>query len=282
MNDLNRFSVLMSVYRNDDPDHFDDAMTSVMIDQSRRPDEMVLVVDGPVGKELNDRIERWERRYVRPGRSIQTQVIRNPQNIGLAASLNRGLARCRYELVARMDSDDVSLPDRFEDQIGHMIQNQQTSLVGSWYRQFDRAMQRCLTDRKLPTDRKRLTRYAKTRTPFNHVTAIFRKSQVQRVGGYPRIEGFLEDWWIGLRLMKHGYRIDNLPKYHVHVRGDEQFVRRRGGWGYLKHEWHNLFKMCEERLITRGELLQNICLRSTVRLMPNRIRGSIYRLIRTV
>jgi hypothetical protein len=125
-------------------------------------------------------------------------------------------------------------------------------------------------------------RFSRTRTPFNHVTAIFDKATVQSVGGYPLIKSYLEDWWIALRLIKNGHRIANLPIYHVHVRGDAQFTARRGGWNYLKMEWINLFQMRREGLISTADLAKNLLLRSTVRLVPNSARTAIYKLIRKV
>ncbi len=272
-----KISVLISVYKNDNAVFFDEAIASVTTDQTRRPDEVVLVVDGPVGGPLEEIITKWK-----TSSPVPINVVRSAENIGLAKALNLGLAHCKFEYVARMDSDDVSLPSRFADQIAFLEQNPDVKLVGSWYKQFDMSMTTYLTDRKVPSKMQEIRRFAKTRTPFNHVTAIFDKEAVQGVGGYPLIKSFSEDWWIALRLMKHGHRLANLPTYHVHVRGDAQFTARRGGWNYLKLEWRNLFQMRREGLLSRTDLAKNVLLRSSVRLVPNSVRASIYKLIRKV
>lgn len=272
-----KFSVLISVYKNDNADHFDQALASVTTAQTRRPDEVVLVVDGPIGDSLERVVAKWTGQTLVP-----LNLVRSEDNIGLAKALNLGLTHCQFAYVARMDSDDLSVPTRFADQIAFLEQNPDVKLVGGWYKQFDMTMTTYLTDRKVPSNMDDIYRYSRTRTPFNHVTAIFDKAIVQSVGGYPLIKSFSEDWWIALRLIKNGYRIANLPAYHVHVRGDSQFTARRGGWNYLRLEWANLFQMRREGLISTIDLIKNLVLRSGVRLVPNSVRVAIYRLIRKV
>ncbi|MFG0263031.1 MAG: glycosyltransferase [Novipirellula sp. JB048] len=269
------FSVLISVYKNDDPVHFDEAISSISSGQSLAPSEIVLVVDGPVSRGLNDVITKWEQQQEFP-----FVVVRSDENIGLANALNLGLSHCRFEYVARMDSDDVSLQSRFERQIEYLSKHPNVALLGSWYQQFDMSLQQLLNDRKVPAANDKILSYARMRTPFNHVTAIFRKSKVLEVGGYPDIRGFMEDWWLGLRLIKANYELANLPEYLVHVRGDKQFIGRRGGLTYLKHELVNLKQMHREQLMGTFDLMRNMLLRSTVRLIPNTARSLLYKAIR--
>ncbi len=271
------FSVLISVYKNDDPVHFDEAIASISSGQSLSPSEIVLVVDGPVSEALNDVITKWERQD-----KFLLVVVRSPENIGLANSLNLGLSHCRFEYVARMDSDDVSLEPRFERQIEFLSKHPNVVLLGSWYQQFDMNLQHLLNDRKVPSTQDEILAFARTRTPFNHVTAVFRKSKVLEVGGYPNIKGYMEDWWLALRLLDADYELANLPEYLVHVRGDSQFIGRRGGLTYLKHELINLKQMHSERLMGTSDLVRNVLFRSTVRLIPNGARSLLYKAIRKV
>ena len=271
------FSVLISVYKNDDPRFFDEALESVTTRQTLSPDEVVLVVDGPVSDALNAVIAKWKRH-----KAPNIKVIRSELNVGLAKALNLGLSHCSYEYVARMDSDDVSLPQRFEKEIEYLSRHPDVALLGSWYQQYDSNMQTLLTDRKVPTEMTGIVPYSKTRTPFNHVTAVFKKSAVISVGGYPDIKGYLEDWWIGLRLLKNGYQMANLPEYLVDVRGDREFIGRRGGWKYLKCELANLQAMHQQELLSTFDLLKNLSLRTLVRLLPLPARTLIYKAIRKV
>lgn len=267
----------MSVYQRDNVDYFEQAIRSVCCDQSLLPDQIVLVVDGPVPEELSTTIARWEE----IGKD-RIDVLWLPANLGLAGAMNEGLKLCRHEFVARMDSDDISVSNRFEIQMQYLAQHPDVDLLGGWYQQYDSTMSTLVSDRKVPSGGSTLTKYSKTRTPFNHVTAIFKKSSVLATGGYPKIEGYLEDWWIGLRLLKNGRKIVNLPEYLVKVRGDAMFMRRRGGWRYLTLELRNLSAMRKEGLISHLDLLRNLLFRSTVRLMPNGVRSLLYRLIRKV
>ncbi|TWT68174.1 glycosyltransferase [Crateriforma conspicua] len=272
-----RFSVLMSVYRNDDPIHFWEAIESVTAKQTRRPDEVILVVDGPVSEDLETVIDHWE---AQPMHNVR--VVRCKQNVGLAKAMNVGLQHCRYDYVARMDADDVSLSDRFEKQFSYLDQHPDVSLLGGWYRQFDDKMQHCLTDRKVPSQSDAIKQYSRKRTPFNHVTAVFKRDDLMRVGGYPSIDGLMEDWWIALRMIKQGMRLANLPEYHVNVRGDSAFMRRRGGWHYLRSEFANLTAMNREGLMSMRDLVQNLMIRSGVRIIPVGLRSMIYKAIRRV
>ncbi len=272
-----KFSVLMSVYKNDDSGYFDDALESIAAKQTLCPDEIVLVVDGPISDRLNQVIEKWQRRD-----TVPLMVVRSVENVGLAKALNLGLQHCRHEYVARMDSDDVSAPKRFENQIRYMREHGETALLGGWYKQYDRTLTHYLTDRRVPTNHADIVPFAKTRTPFNHVTAMFKKSALLQVGGYPDIQGFLEDWWVSLRLIKQGYQLANLPEYLVDVRGDRDFIGRRGGWNYLKHELLNLKALHQQELISTLDLLKNLSIRTLVRLLPVTARTRIYRLIRKV
>lgn len=267
----------MSVYRRDNVEFFEQAIKSVCCDQSLLPDQVVLVVDGPVPEGLSVAIKRW----AEIGKD-RLEVLWLPVNLGLAGAMNEGLKLCRHEYVARMDGDDISVPNRFEIQMSYLEQHPEVDLLGGWYQQYDSTMSTLVSDRKVPSGGSTLTRFSKTRTPFNHVTAIFKKSSVLATGGYPKIEGYVEDWWIGLRLLKDGRKIVNLPEHLVRVRGDAMFMQRRGGWRYLKLELENLLAMRKEGLISYGDLLRNLMLRSTLRLMPNGIRSSIYRVIRKV
>jgi glycosyltransferase involved in cell wall biosynthesis len=271
------FSVLISVYKNDHPQYFDEALHSISTKQSWPPNEIVLVVDGPVSGGLDAVIRQWEQQN-----RFNVKVIRSPCNVGLANALNLGLKHCSHEYVARMDSDDISLPMRFERQLKFLQEHPSIALLGGWYEQYDNELDRLITDRKVPTTMADIVPYSRSRTPFNHVTAIFKKSTLLEIGCYPNIQGYMEDWWIALRLIKRGYSLANLPEYLVMVRGDREFIRRRGGWNFLLQELANLKALYQQGLIGGLDLVRNVCIRSFVRLLPHGARTMMYQAIRRV
>ncbi len=264
----------MSVYKNDDPNHFCEALNSIT-NQTLPPNQIVLIRDGTVGSELQACLDKVK------SENNLVSLFELDENVGLSKALNIGLEYCDYEYIARMDSDDISEKDRFEKQIQFMQKNSDIVLLGSWYIQYDQDMKEVVSDRKVPESHNDIVDFSKTRTPYNHVTAVFKKEQIINIGAYPEdIEGRFEDWWLSLRLIKEGYKLHNIPEYLVRVRGGDSFLDRRGGLEYLKSEIHNLKLMVDEDLIDKYSYYKNIILRGVVRLVPPETREKIYSYIR--
>lgn len=270
------FTVLMSVYKDDNPRYLDEAIESVF-SQSLVPAEFIIVKDGPVSSHLEKVLDSWAN--TKPD---VLKLVELPVNVGLARALNEGLKYCSAELVARMDSDDICCEDRFKIQVRYMNEHPEVALLGSWYKQYDEKFENIVTERKVPEDHESLVKYAQHRTPINHVTIVFRKAAVESIDGYPEREGRFEDWWLSLKLIKHGYKLHNLPLYLVNVRGGSDFIQRRGGMQYLVHEIKNMYRLYKEKLISLKSFIINICIRTLVRLVPNFLREYSYRLIRKV
>ena len=269
-----KFSVLISVYKNDNPEHFKEAVESITLYQTLRPDQVVIVRDGPVTTELDVILEHFK--------SVPNiDILPLETNVGLSKALNSGLAICKHDYIARMDSDDISVPDRFEKQIDFMNTNSGISMLGGWYEQYDIHLNSVMNDRRVPENHEDIVRFAQYRTPFNHVTAFFNKQHIINIKGYPEnISGRTEDWWLSLRLIKAGYKLHNLPEYLVKVRGGEEFLKRRGGLEYISWEIRNLYEMWNQDLITTGSLLKNLFIRTLVRLVNPRTRQFLYMYIR--
>ena len=270
------FSVLMSIYSQDNPRYLDEAITSVF-NQNLQPSEVVIVIDGPLPDSLEKIVKKWVDEC---GNKIK--LVELPENVGLAKALNEGLKHCSYDYVARMDSDDVCCYDRFKVQLDYMEEHADIALLGAWYKQYDEQFKNIVTERKVPEDHQSIVKYAQHRTPINHVTIVFRKSAVLAIGGYPEREGRFEDWWLSLKLIKQGYKLHNLPLYLVNVRGGDNFIQRRGGVGYLVQEVKNMYRLQAEKLITLHAFVFNVCIRALVRLVPNNLREYSYRVIRKV
>jgi len=271
------FSLLMSVYHKDKADFLNDALQSIY-DQELKPSEYVIVKDGPLSKELLNCLSSWDKKL-----SPKIRIISLEKNVGLAKALNVGLKECSCEYVGRMDSDDICYLDRFKLQFDFLANHPEVSLLGGWYKQYNEDMSKYLIDRKVPVHHQEIVGYGLYRTPFNHVTAVFKTVDVIAVGGYPEdIDGRMEDWWLALKLIHNNYKLHNLPRYLVKVRGGNDFIVRRGGLEYVFFEVKNLFAMKQQALIGTSVFIKNLLIKVPVRLLPNFLRKAAYMLIRNV
>lgn len=271
MEDKTPFSVLISVYRNDIPELFRAAVVSVTIKQTLPPDEVVLVVDGPVPEELEATITALssEIPYIR--------LIWLEKNGGLGNALNIGMKECRNELVARMDADDISLPDRFEKQVTFMIANPEIAVSGGIIEEFINTTDNIVAKRMVPLTPQECSTYYQDRDPLNHMTVILRKSAVLEVGNY--LPWHLnEDSFLWGRLLKNGYKIANLNDTLVKVRVGEDMYKRRGGCKYFQSDISIVKWKLDNGLTSRWKYAYNYAARLTIEvLMPNFIRGWIYK-----
>lgn len=259
----------MNVYHGDDPQWFRDAVDSIL-DQTAAPDQVVLVVDGPVPPALEEVIAGYE------GREPFT-VVRLPENQGLGNARRVGLAACRNELVAMMDADDLSVPDRFEKQLARLAQDERLAIVGGNISEFLDTVDNSVGLRVVPQDHEQIVSYLRTRCPMNHVTVMLKKSQIQQVGGY--IEWiYNEDYYLWVRMYLAGLRFANVPDILVNVRVGADMYKRRGGWTYFKSEYLLQKFMRKHRVIGFGTYVMNVAKRLVMQvLMPNSLRGFVYR-----
>jgi len=230
-----RFSVLMSVYAGEQAAYLAMALDS-LCDAAEPPDEVVLVEDGPLGDALNDTIARYRHR-------LPIASVRLPVNRGLGPALNAGLANCKHALVARFDADDVSLPQRFVQQVDYLLAYPKVAAVGGWVEEFDgqgdgqgdARAGRPAVMRAPPCAHADIVRYATLRNPMNHPAVMFRRDAVRAVGGYQDDRAF-EDYALWLRLLLAGHELANLPRLLVKMRAGAGQARRRSGWRYMKAE----------------------------------------------
>lgn len=218
-----KFSVLMSVYGKDDADFFGAALESVTIKQSLKPSQVVIVQDGPVLSQIDETIAKIQVQV--PG--IEFTVVKKEKNAGLAAALNTGLAVCKYPWIARMDSDDISVSNRFEKQAAYISENPEVSVVGGAIAEFESTVGDMVSERRVAPDHRAIQDMARSRTPMNHVSVMFCKEAVQKVGGYSEDFGKLEDYRLWVDLISAGAILGNLDDVLVHVRVGNGFIERR-------------------------------------------------------
>ena len=182
-----KFSVLMSVYKKENAEYFKQAMDSV-INQTLAPEQIVLVRDGEVPELLQQTIDEYLEKFP----ELFTYVPLE-QNGGLGNALNFGLNYCRNELVARMDTDDICVPDRFEKQVAFFKENPEIDIVGGNIAEFSESIEKIIDYRVVPKTQDEISKRIKTRSPLNHVTVMFKKTAVLNAGNYQPFH-FVEDW----------------------------------------------------------------------------------------
>lgn len=266
------FSVLLSVYDKEKPEFLKASLDSVFC-QTLRSNDVVLVEDGKLGESLETVIRNYEKYFP------ELHVIRFKKNRGLGYALNDGLKYCQNELVARMDTDDIAKPNRFEKQFKVMQEHQEYGMISSWIDEFQNVPGDSLSKRILPESPEENLKYAKSRCPVNHPTVMYRKSEVMKAGGY-QTKLFPEDYFLWIKMLQNGCQIYNIQESLLWFRFSPETFKRRGGWKYaydeIKTQW-NVYKM---GFINVPILCKNIVIRFVTRIMPNRIRSLIYNLIR--
>lgn len=266
-----KFSVAISVYKNDNPDYVDIALKSVTTNQSLKPTEIVLVIDGPISSELESVIETHKKAY------SGFKIIRFEKNQGLGNALKTAVENSSYDIIARMDSDDISSPERFEKQISYLKENPDVDIVGGNITEFIGEPQNIVGKRKVPAENDEIKSYMKIRCPLNHVTVAFRKDSILRVGNY--LDWFCnEDYYLWIRMYLAGMKFANLSEILVNVRVGKDMYNRRGGIKYFKSEAKLQKYMLDNKIIGFGTYLSNVAKRLIVQvLMPNKIRGFIFK-----
>ncbi|MED4976441.1 glycosyltransferase [Heyndrickxia faecalis] len=264
------FSVLMSLYWKEVPEYLDSSLNSI-VNQSLMPSEIVIIKDGPLNENLENILYKYVINYPK-----LFKIIGLKKNVGLGRALEIGLKHCTYEIVARMDTDDIALYNRFEKQIPLIQNDTSISALGSWIAEFDNNPSELKTIRKVPLDYEEILDKARYRNPLNHMSVVFRKSAVLSVGNY---QSFLwnEDYYLWVRLLINGYKIINTNDVLLYVRTGEDMFNRRGGITYFKNEIRLQKKFLELKYIKRTDFIRNILTRGIVRILPNKLRSTIYR-----
>lgn len=266
-----KFSVAMSVYCRDDASFFDRAMESITTQQTIKPDEIVLVVDGPVGEDIDLVISKYEDSF------SSLKVLRLAKNGGLGNALRLAVQNCSYELIARMDSDDIALPTRFSEQLACFAGNENIDIVGGDITEFIGEENNIVGVRSVPKTHDEIAEYMKKRCAFNHVSVMYKKAAVQEAGGYLDLF-WNEDYYLWIRMQLAGARFANTGTTLVNVRTGADMYARRGGKKYFESEKFLQKYMLEQKMIDRFTYNTNILKRWIVQCcLPNSLRGWVFR-----
>ncbi len=234
-------SVLMAVYKKDNPAFLRESLESIF-SQTVEAAEVVLLEDGPLTEALYDVIKSFVSRYP------TLKVVSYPENRGLGKTLNDGLLLCKYDIVARMDADDICKPNRLEVEYNWLQAHEDYDVIGSWIDEFTDDKTQVKSIRKVPE--KYLTEY------------------------------FPEDYFLWLRMLKNGSKFYNIQDSLLWFRYSEETVARRGGWTYACDEVRVLVRMLKMGYIPFHVFCQSVVIRFTTRVMPLPIRQRLYNLIR--
>lgn len=265
-----KFSCLVSLYKKEKPAYFKVAMDSIL-KQTLLPDEIVLVEDGKLTEELDNIINDYVNQYPE-----LFKIVAFDENRGLGLALRDGVLACSYDYIARMDTDDIAKPERFAKQIAYLSDHPEIALLGSRITEFSIDAEHPETITQLPLSDNEIREYAKSRNPFRHMTVIYKKSAVLDAGNYRDFLWF-EDYDLWVRTMQKGYKVENLPEYLVDVRADDDMFARRGGWKYLKQDLKFQIFLYEIGFIGITQLVFNIIIRGTIRLIHPSVKVFIYK-----
>ena len=268
-----KFSLLMSIYHKEKTEYFNRAMQSIWDEQAIKPDEIVLVQDGKLTEELYRSIEQWQEKL---GDIFKTIPLE--QNLGLGDALNIGLNKCSYDLVARMDTDDICTKDRFEKQL-KVFEDNDINVCSSWVSEFDNDENEIVSYRKVPEVHEDIIKFSKKRCPINHPAVMYKKSVVESIDSYQKMMWF-EDYYLWARLIISNAKFYNIQESLVNMRAGREQLERRGGFKYAIEEFKFLLKLKQIGFLNFSQFIKSAVIRFISRVLPKSILKKIYKKIR--
>lgn len=247
-----KYSVLMAVCGKDDPDYLPAALRSIYEDQTRKPDEIVIVFDGPLTERQYQIFELFQK-----DKAEIVTYCPQERNSGLGEALRIGSNYCTGDYIFRMDSDDISDSERFERQIEYLEQHPDIDVLGTDIAEFDRSFDEKKRIRICPTEHGDIVKRAKTRNPMNHVSVCIKRSALEHAGGYENLL-LLEDYYLWLKMIVSGCKLANIHESLVYVRVGGGFHSKRGskervdGWKVLQRY------MLDHGMIGKIQAIRNI------------------------
>lgn len=268
MKNFPKYSVLMSVYAKEKPEFLCESMMS-MFEQTAPTDDFVLICDGPLNDELDAVISEMQEKF---GKVLN--VVRLSENHGLGHALNVGVTKCKNELIARMDSDDVSMKDRCEKEL-KIFEEMDVDVVGTIVDEYDGGLEKLLSRKNVPERDAEIKKMLKKRNPMNHMTVMFIKEKVLEVGNYLEMPGF-EDYYLWARMVRNERRFYNIQEPLVKVRGGAEMTGRRGGIDYVRSIVRFQKALRKNKITTMPRMIVNAMERTMVALVPNGVRNVVY------
>lgn len=267
---MTKFSVLMSLYIKEKPQYVEECFQS-LLRQTVKADEWLVVEDGPLTPELYAVLDKYQQEY--PG-----LIKRLPfaENRGLGLALQSGVPECTYDLIARMDTDDICREDRFEKQLAEFEKDPDLDIIGSNIDEFEDTPDTIVAERNVPLTDAEIKKYQKKRDGFNHMTVMYKKKAVLDAGNYQSCP-LMEDTYLWVRMMKNGVKCKNIGEPLVYARIGKDMFNRRGGWAYFKKYKAAFKKVYETGYISWFDYASVIIIQFCVALVPQKLRGWIFK-----
>jgi glycosyltransferase involved in cell wall biosynthesis len=268
-----KFSVLMSIYCNEDAKHFHRAVQSIWDEQTIKPNEIVLVEDGPLSDSLYKNISDWKDRL-----GEVFKVVHLEKNAGVGNAKYVGIYECSNELIAVMDTDDISQPNRFEQQLA-VFDSQDIDVCGAWVGEFENDENEVVSYRRTPEHHDEIVAFAKSRSPVNHPTAMYKKSSVLNAGNYTKYKTS-EDYDLFVKLIMSGAKLYNIQQPLVNMRMGNNQAARRGGLRNAMLEANVQKEFYEMGFLNFYEFFKNVSVGFVVRILPSSLMKVIFKIIR--
>lgn len=278
---MSTLSVLIAVYGKDDPELFRESLRSNVLGQSEMPDQLVVVVDGPVGDAINGVLEDACVAFnARCGPDFMT-VLRLPENRGVAAAMNQGIRRCRCELIARADADDVSYPDRFRLQKAVLAEHPDVGVVTAWQHDFSLDEKKIVATNQCPEYSDPINALLQLRNPVCQPSMMIRAEVFRLHGAYDETVPLLEDYELHLRWTSEGVRYRCIQTPLVRVSVSSALYRRRGGLKYARREFAFRLNAARRGFFTGGPRFYLVTMLYVLfRSVPAGVRRRLYILVR--
>ena len=265
-----KFSVLMSLYYKEKAENLRECLDS-LINQTVKADEWIIVKDGPLTDELESVLKEYDLRF-----PTLIKYVTFKQNQGLGLALRAGVLACKNELIARMDTDDICVPTRFEIQLNQFIKNPRLDICGSHIKEFDKDPRNYHSKRKVPLSNDEIIKYKKKRSAYNHMTVMYKKSSVLKSGNYEHAP-LMEDDLLWTRMILAGCIGKNIDDYLVFVRTGNAMIERRGSWSYFIKYKKSRKKVYKLGLANYWDYIYTLIVQLIVSLSPKWIRRIIFK-----
>ena len=264
-----KYSVVMSVYAKDNPEWFKQAIDS-LLNQTIQPDEIVVVADGPLTLQLNTVLSRYKNSRI-------ISVVRLKRNQGLGNALNIGIERAKNELIGRMDSDDIAIPNRFQLQLAEFEKHSDLDILGGQIAEFVDDPKEIIGYRKVPATPFEIKQFARRRSPFNHPTVMYKKSMIQQIGGYDTSIIRLEDYDLWLRAIAKGAVCANLDDAILKYRSTTDAVKRRKTFVWLRNHVRARVQFYKNGYISLSDLAYGLATQIILFMIPTKLAKIVFK-----
>ncbi|GHT61926.1 glycosyl transferase [Bacteroidia bacterium] len=265
-----KFSVLISVYFKEKPEYLSLALDSIWDSQTIKPNEIVIVKDGLLTNDLDAIIDSFALK-------APVNIVTLEKNVGLGLALAKGIGECSNDIIARMDSDDISKADRFEKQLNKI--NEGYDLVSCWSAFFEDSIDNIIAIKKRPEHHKDILKLAKRRSPVGHAMSMYKKKSVLDAGNYRDVGFSYEDYNLWVRMLHNDAKFYNIQEPLYYVRSSKEQIGRRGGFGYMVKEIVQFWFFYRLGFYSFYNFMENTLTHSIIRIIPTALRKLFYKKI---